>query len=378
MPPNISRVAPCRVRFVRTNSTEPGPVQRLISRFTPIVGLLLVLAAVPACARTGPESFSPMVKRVLPSVVNIAVTESVGANDPFASLPPELQPQFRNRSRGGRRQEMQGAGSGFVIDPAGYIVTNNHVVGDADKIIVGFSDGTQLPAKVIGTDELTDVALIKVNAPNPLPAVSWGDSRVVEVGDWIIAAGNPFGLGGSVTAGIVSARGRDLGAGPFDDFIQLDAPINPGNSGGPVFDTDGHVVGVNTAIVSPTGGSVGIGFAIPSEIASRIIGELRDKGHIDRGWLGVSVQDNPAATDGDRAVGVMIAAVDRTGPAARAGVRPGDVLLSVNGEKVETTRGVIRFIAAMPPGNQVRLQIKRQGRDMDISVPVGRRPNGQG
>ena len=165
MPPNISRVAPCRVRFVRTNSTEPGPVQRLISRFTPIVGLLLVLAAVPACARTGPESFSPMVKRVLPSVVNIAVTESVGANDPFASLPPELQPQFRNRSRGGRRQEMQGAGSGFVIDPAGYIVTNNHVVGDADKIIVGFSDGTELPAKVIGTDELTDVALIKVNAP---------------------------------------------------------------------------------------------------------------------------------------------------------------------------------------------------------------------
>ena len=360
----------------------PRPVpsvqaRRALAMATLVAGLLLPPGSAPAFARTGPDSFSPVVKRFLPAVVNIAVTENVGANDPFAALPPELQRQFRDRSRGGRRQEMQGAGSGFVIDPAGYIVTNNHVVGDADKIIVGFSDGTQLPARVIGTDDLTDVALIKVNPPAPLAYVTWGDSRVLEIGDWIIAAGNPFGLGGSVTAGIVSARGRDLGAGPFDDFIQLDAPINPGNSGGPVFDTDGRVVGVNTAIVSPTGGSVGIGFAIPSEIASRIIAELREKGHIDRGWLGVSVQEN-AAPDGGRGGGVVIGSVDRTGPAARAGVRPGDLLLAVNGEKVDSTRGVIRFIAAMPPGNAVKLQLKRQGHDIDISVPVGRRPNGQG
>jgi serine protease Do len=359
----------------------PAPIRSGPRRISVALALLLSLTAMPliapAWARTGPESFAPMVKRILPAVVNIAVTESVGANDPFAALPPELQPQLRSRSRSGRRQEMQGAGSGFVIDPAGYIVTNNHVVGDADKIIVGFSDGTQLPAKLVGADELTDVAVIKVNAANPLPFVTWGDSRAVEIGDWIIAAGNPFGLGGSITAGIVSARGRDLGAGPFDDFIQLDAPINPGNSGGPVFDSDGRVVGVNTAIVSPTGGSVGIGFAIPSEIASRIVAELREKGHIDRGWLGVSVQENDAP-EGARPVGVTIASVDRTGPAARAGVRPGDLILSVNGEKVDTTRGVIRTIAAMAPGNAVRLQIKRQGRDLDISVPVGRRPNGQG
>jgi serine protease Do len=351
-----------------------APISAVLLRAVAMLGLVVGLAASPAAARTGPESFAPVVKRFLPAVVNIAVTESVAGPDPSALLPPELQ-QFRSR-RNGRRQELQGAGSGFVIDPAGYIVTNNHVVGEADKIMVGFSDGTQLPAKIIGSDELTDIALIKVNAPRPLPFVLWGDSGVVEVGDWIIAAGNPFGLGGSVTAGIVSARGRDLRAGPFDDFIQLDAPINPGNSGGPVFDTDGRVVGVNTAIVSPTGGSVGIGFAIPSEIASRIVGELRDKGHIERGWLGVSVTETPGPDGGHG--GVLISAVDRAGPAARAGVRPGDQLLSVNGEKFDTTRGVIRFIAAMAPGNAVRLQIKRQGRDMDISVPIGRRPNGQG
>jgi serine protease Do len=319
-----------------------------------------------------------VVKRVLPAVVNIAVTQSVSGRDPLANLPPELQRQLR-----GRRQEMRGAGSGFVIDPAGYIVTNNHVVGEADRIVVGFSDGTHLPAKVIGTDDLTDLAVIKVEATHPLAFVAWGDSRKLEIGDWILAAGNPFGLGGSFTAGIVSARGRDLGE--FNDFIQLDAPINPGNSGGPMFDTDGEVVGVTSEILSPTGGSVGIGFAIPSETVSRVTAELRSKGHIDRGWLGVSLGDESGGDGGGAGVpqpplpggGVLIAGVDRTGPAARAGVRPGDTLLAVNGEKVETRRGVIRFIAGMAPGDAARLQIRRQGRDMDISVPIGRRPSGQ-
>jgi serine protease Do len=304
-------------------------------------------------------------------VVNIAVTESVSANDAMAQLPPELrgtpfERQFRDRFKG-RSEQMMGAGSGFIVDPSGIIVTNNHVVGHADRIVVSLVDGTELPARVIGTDELTDIAVIKVEAQRSLPAVAFGDSTRVEVGDWILAAGNPFGLGGSVTAGIVSARGRDIGAGPFDDFLQLDAPINPGNSGGPVFSMDGLVVGVNTAIVSPTGGSVGIGFAIPSAVVSRIVAQLREHGRIDRGWLGVSVQD----TDAD---GVAIAGVDRSGPASRAGLRTGDVVLAVNGDRTASARALIRAVAAMAPGTEVRLSVRRGTKSIDIPVTVGRRP----
>ena len=342
-------------------------------------GLLLVLAlCVTACAdapgaavaRVAPESFAPLVKRVLPAVVNIAVTETVSGGDVLAELPPELRDtplgrEFRRRF-GTRREQAMGAGSGFIIDPSGLIVTNNHVVGHADKIAVSLTDGTRLPARVIGTDELTDVALIKVQASGPLPSVAFGDSRQVEVGDWVLAAGNPFGLGGSVTAGIISARGRDLGAGPYDNFLQIDAPINPGNSGGPIFNMDGHVIAISTAIVSPSGGSVGVGFATPSELAIPIINQLRGSGRIERGWLGVSVEDS--------ANGVTIAGVERTSPAARAGIRPGDQILAVNGERIETSRGLIRTVAAVSPGSSVNLSIRRQGRDIEISVTVGRRP----
>ncbi len=330
-----------------------------------------VLAPTSAQARNAPDSFAPLVKKVLPAVVNIAVTESPTDS---VQLPPELrgtpfEKQFRERlSR--RREQVVGAGSGFIIDPSGVIVTNNHVVGHADQIVVSLADGTDLPGRVIGIDDATDVAVIKVSSPTPLPYVAWGDSRQVEVGDWILAAGNPFGLGGSVTAGIVSARGRDIGTGPFDDFLQLDAPINPGNSGGPTFNMDGQVVGVNTAIVSPTGGSVGIGFAIPSELASRIVMELREKGRIDRGWLGVSVGDSSG-----RGSGVPISNVDRTGPAARAGLRPGDVVLMVNGDHIDSPRGLIRAVAGVTPGNAARLTVRRGGQNIDVSVTVGRRPN---
>lgn len=340
-----------------------------------VAALLGPACAVPAAqSRDMPGSFAPLVKRVLPAVVNIAVTESVDASGVLSQIPPELrgtpfEKQFRERLRS-RHEQVIGAGSGFIIDPSGVIVTNNHVVGHADRIVVSLVDGTELPAKVLGTDELTDIAVIKVAAPNPLPYVAWGDSRQVEVGDWILAAGNPFGLGGSVTAGIVSARGRDIGAGPFDDFLQLDAPINPGNSGGPTFNMDGQVVGLNTAIVSPTGGSVGIGFAIPSQLASAIVADLRAKGRIDRGWLGVSVADLPEA----HPVGVAIAGVDHSGPAARAGIRPGDLVLAVNGEHVDSARSLIRAVAATSPGNVVHLTLRRQGHDMDLSVTVGRRP----
>ena len=340
----------------------------------------MLLAARPAWAHVGPDSFAPLVRRVLPAVVNIGVTETVAGNDPLEGLPSEIQHELRDRFRRGR-QQVQGAGSGFIIDPSGIIVTNDHVVGAADSIVVSLADGTELPAKLLGTDELTDIAIIKITANHPLPFLTWGDSDAMEVGDWVVAAGNPFGLGGSVTAGILSARGRDIGASAFDDYLQIDAPINPGNSGGPVFNNDGEVVGVTTAIVSPNGGgSVGIGFAVPSIVARRIAAELREHGRIERGWLGVSVQDLPAPADGKtRPTGVGIAAVDRGGPAAKAGIRPGDVVTTVNGQRVDTSRDLIRSVAAMPPGSNVSLSVRRQGRTLEVSVTVGRRPiNDQG
>ena len=343
-------------------------------------GLILTLALfVGACAsslganaRGAPESFAPLVKKVLPAVVNIAVTETVTGGDVWTEMPPELRDtplgrQFR-RKFGSKQQQITGAGSGFIIDSSGTIVTNNHVVGHADTIVVSLTDGRQLPARVIGRDELTDIAVIKVSASGPLPWVAWGDSRRTEVGDWILVAGNPFGLGGSVSAGIVSAEGRNLGSGPFDNFIQIDAPINPGNSGGPVFNMDGQVIGVTSTIVSPTGASVGIGFAIPSETASAIVAQLIARGQIERGWLGVSVGE--AIKD----AGVSVSGLDRNGPAAKAGIRPGDAVLAVNGERIESANGLIKAVAAVAPGNTIRVTLRRQGRDVEITVVVGRRP----
>jgi serine protease Do len=341
-----------------------------------VLGLaLLVCACGPqdALARAAPDSLSPLVKKVLPAVVNIAITETVSGGDMLSELPPELRdtPLGREFKRkfGNRHEQVAGAGSGFIIDPSGIIVTNNHVVDHADKIVVSLTDGRQLPATVLGRDELTDVAVIKVQTNEALPSVPWGDSRKAEVGDWILAAGNPFGLGGSVSVGIISAEGRDLGSGPFDNFLQLDAPINPGNSGGPVFNMEGQVIGVSSVIVSPTGASVGIGFAIPSEAVNRIVGQLLARGSIERGWLGVSVDD--------RDDGVTIASLDRNGPAGKAGIRPGDVVLAINGDHIDSSRGLIRAVAGVPPGNSVRVTIRRQGHEMDLSVSVGRRPTEQ-
>jgi serine protease Do len=362
--------------------THPASCARLVRRpvrdqvrALALAALLLVAACTGAphgaVARSAPDSFSPLVKRVLPAVVNIAVTETVTGNDVASQLPPELKDtplgrEFRRRF-GNKHEQMQGAGSGFIVDASGIIVTNNHVVDHADKIVVSLVDGRQLPAHVLGTDELTDIAVIKIDSPSALTAVPWGDSRQVEVGDWIMAAGNPFGLGGSVTAGIVSAEGRDLGSGPFDNFLQLDAPINPGNSGGPIFNMDGQVIGVSTAIVSPSGGSVGIGFAIPSEIVSSVVANLLAHGSIERGWLGVSVEDVDSG-------GVIIAGVEHDGPALHAGVHPGDMVLSLNGNHIDTARSLIRAVAAVPPGNVAHLNVRRQGHEVELPITIGRRP----
>ncbi len=353
----------------------------LPSRRRALLAGLLVVPAMPligcgsqAVAQRGSllPDFADLAERVLPAVVNIAVQSET------TTVPPEFRGTPFERYFRGRRERTQGAGSGFVIDPTGYIVTNNHVVGSATRVTVSLQNGTEMPARVVGTDELMDLAVLKVEPRQPLPAVPWGASGSMRVGQWVLAAGNPFGLGGTVTSGIVSARGREIGAGPFDDFIQTDAAINPGNSGGPLFNQAGEVIGISTAIYSPSGASAGIGFATPSDLARPVVEQLRRDGRVDRGWLGVSVQDlvpeDPRA--GRRAV--LVTDVVRNGPAARGGLRAGDVVLAVNGERTESSRVLVRYVAALPPGQSVRLSVQRDGRSVETSIQVGRRPPGPG
>ncbi len=360
----------------------PGPlVGRRAFAALALVPIAGCATAPPARAQRGSVTtlpdFADLAERVLPAVVNIAVT-----SEQRVEVPPELRgtPFERYfRERRGRSQPTQGAGSGFVIDPSGLVVTANHVVGNAARVVVSLQNGEEYQARVAGTDELTDLALLRVEARSPLPAVPWGSSGATRVGQWVLAAGNPFGLGGTVTTGIVSARGRDIGAGPFDDFLQTDAPINPGNSGGPLFNTAGEVIGINTAIYSPSGASAGIGFAVPSDLARPVIEQLRSSGRVDRGWLGVAVQDLPTDETSRRGSqanrGVLIAGVERGSPAARAGLRQGDQVTAINGERVETSRALVRNIAAIPPGQTVRLSVLRDGRPQEIPVQIGRRPN---
>ena len=335
-------------------------------------------APVRAVAQRGAiPDFVELAERVLPAVVNIAVTSEQAA----PQLPPELrgtplERYFRDRLRN-RRQEVTGAGSGFIIDPAGFIVTNNHVVGNATRVVVALQDGSEQTARVVGTDELTDLALLKIEPRETLVAVPFGASGAARVGSWVLAAGNPFGLGGTVTSGIVSARGREIGAGPFDDFIQTDAAINPGNSGGPLFNAAGEVIGINTAIYSPSGASAGIGFATPSDLARPVIEQLKRDGRVERGWLGVSVQDLVAEDGRSRRRGVLVAGVERSSPAGRAGLRQGDVVVAINGDRVETSRALVRTVAAVAPGQTVRLTVLRDGHERELPVQVGRRP-GQG
>jgi serine protease Do len=266
-------------------------------------------------------------------------------------------------------------GSGFIIDATGYIVTNNHVIDEATDIEVTTTDGKEYPAKLIGTDPKTDLALLKINTKQPLPFVTFGDSDKQRVGDWVMAVGNPFGLGGSVTAGIISARGRDIHEGPFDDFLQIDAAINQGNSGGPTFSTSGEVIGINTAIASPNGGSVGIGFAIPSNMAKPVIEALREHGSVERGWLGVQIQkvtpDLAKAMGLKEAQGALVADVQPDGPAAKA-LKTGDVIVSFNGQSIDDMRDLPRLVANTRPQTKVDLTVWRNHEMQRVSVTIGK------
>jgi serine protease Do len=341
-------------------------------------------------APVGPQSFADVVERVKPAVVAIktkALEVGGGPEEGVPGMPPELSPDdplyrfFRHFGppQGGRQQKhvTQAQGSGFVITADGYVVTNNHVVEHATQVEVTFDDGRTLPAKIIGTDKRTDLALLKISDGNKLPHVDWA-SASPRVGDWVIAVGNPFGLGGTVTAGIVSARGRDIGAGPYDDFLQIDAPVNRGNSGGPSFDERGQVIGVNTAIYSPSGGSVGIGFAIPAEVAKDVVAALKDKGQVARGWIGVQIQPvTQDIADGlglKSTKGALVAQPQRGGPADAAGLKSGDVITAVDGQKIDNPRELARRIATLGPGKTAEIAYLRNGAEKTAKLKLGKLP----
>ncbi|AWK89289.1 serine protease (plasmid) [Azospirillum thermophilum] len=334
-----------------------------------------------------PPSFAEVARTQLDTVVNISTTQAnphggprmEGPDTPPGSPFEEFFREFRNRQRGGPPMPQPGPsmalGSGFIIDQAGYVVTNNHVVAEAAEIAVTLHDGTRLPAKMVGADEATDLALLKVESRKPLPAARWGDSERVQVGDWVVAIGNPFGLGGSVTAGILSARARDIQQGPYDEYLQTDASINRGNSGGPLYNTDGEIIGINTAIYSPTGGSVGIGFAVPSSLAKPVIDQLKEQGRVRRGWLGVQVQRvTPDIADSlgiDDPKGALVTSVSPDSPAGMAGVRQGDVVTAFDGKPVEQMRQLPRLVATTEIGRKVPMTVLRGGKAETVTVTVG-------
>jgi serine protease Do len=367
---------------------------RLDTRFG-CASLLIVSVigwAVPVfCAMVPPEhTFADVVERITPAVVNIATSKSVrrsaGSPEfPFPQPPPgspfeDFFREFFDQDRAPEDAPRRTAslGSGFVVDPAGYVVTNNHVIAEADEISVVFGDDSTYEAELIGHDSKTDLALLKITGDKPFPAVTFADSDKVRVGDWVIAIGNPFGLGSTVTAGIVSARSRDIRAGPYDDFLQVDAPINRGNSGGPSFNLNGEVIGINTAIFSPSGGNVGIGFAIPANLAVPVIESLKEDGRVKRGWLGVRIQtvtDEIAESLGlDEAAGALVASVTPDGPAEAAEITPGDVILEFDRKPINRMRGLPRIVAETPIGKEVEVVVWRRGEQMTFGVTLGELP----
>jgi serine protease Do len=363
-------------------------IKTAFARFTVLVLFLAGMPFTQAEAHAGPTGFADLVEKLLPAVVNISTTQTISGQDEEAEAMPDMQLPpgspfedffnnfMKNHNQGGSHKHKATAlGSGFIIDPAGYIVTNYHVIQDADVITVILQDDTNLTATVVGRDKKTDLALLKVNSKKPLPAVSFGDSDKLRVGDWILAIGNPYGLGGSVTAGIISARARDINSGPYDEYLQTDAPINRGNSGGPMFNMDGEVVGVNAAIFSPSGGSIGIGFAIPSSLAKNVIDQLREHGKIKRGWLGVRIQnvttDIADSLGLDKPRGALVSSVTPDGPAAKAGIQPGDVITNFDGKEVPDMHRLPLMVAETDADKDVTVKIFRKGSEITLKVKIG-------
>ena len=363
---------------------------------------LAATLVVAGCTRGGTPggmavpSFAPLVQQVLPAVVNVAAVEGSGKSAARVAAMPVV-----DRGRGGtalsssalddalRRlleQQRRNApkppglalGSGFIIDPRGYIVTDDHVLEHATAVTVTLHDGSQYPARILGRDSLTDLALLKIYVPKPLPYVRWGDSDNARVGDWVLAIGNPFGLDDTVSSGIISARGRDIHSGPYDDFLQIDAAINRGNSGGPTFSLDGAVIGINTAIYSPNGGSVGIGFAIPANLARPVVEQLEAHGKVERGWLGVEIQ--PVTPEIAQSFGLakprgaLVDGISAGGPAARAGFAQGDVILAINGRDIERMRELPLAVAEMPIGRTAEFTVWRQTRKISLRPVIGEMP----
>jgi serine protease Do len=343
-----------------------------------------------AQASAHPVGFADIVDKIKPAVISVRVKIDAGKRPKETSPFPKDSPLDRFFRRFGQpdapedapgprgRNFVTGQGSGFFISADGYAVTNYHVVEKADSVEVTADDGRIFTAKVIGVDQRSDVALIKVEGAGALPFVKFGEATP-RVGDWVLAVGNPFGLGGTVTAGIISARGRDIGAGPYDDFLQIDAAVNRGNSGGPTFDVDGNVIGVNTAIVSPTGGSVGIAFAIPAETVKSVVSQLKDKGKVTRGWIGVQIQEvtpDLAADLGLKAVrGALVAEPQAGAPAAKAGIESGDVIVSINGSEARDSREVARTISNLPPGATAAIGVIRKGQEKTFNIVLGNLPD---
>ncbi|MEQ1950443.1 DegQ family serine endoprotease [Mesorhizobium sp. CN2-181] len=348
----------------------------------------------------GPASVADLAERLLGAVVNISTTQNVKGTEAPNAVPMPQLPEgspfqdffddfFKNREGeggqggGGGNQKVQSLGSGFVVDAEqGIVVTNNHVIADADEIEVNFSDGSKLKAELVGTDTKTDIAVLKVDPKlKKLTAVKFGDSNVMRIGDWVMAIGNPFGLGGTVTVGIISARNRDINAGPYDDFIQTDAAINRGNSGGPLFNMEGEVIGINTAIISPSGGSIGIGFSIPSELAIGVVDQLRQFGETRRGWLGVRIQpvtDEIAESLGmATAKGALVAGIIKGGPVDNGVIQAGDVIIKFDGKDVKEMRDLPRVVAESPVGKAVDVLIVRKGVEQTVKVTLGRLEDGE-
>jgi len=334
---------------------------------------------------SNPHSMADIIERVQPSVVNIVATRSASHAASMRGMDPRMEDMLRRffgpgriPAQPGQDEPMQSAsalGSGFIIDSEGYVVTNNHVIEDAEQVQVVLEDGTTLPARIVGTDPRSDLAVLKVESDKTLPAVLFGDSDSVRVGEWVVAIGNPFGLGGTATAGIISARGRDIQSGPYDDYLQIDAPINKGNSGGPVFDTEGRVIGINTAIFSPNGGSVGIGFAIPAAQAQTAVKQIIEDGHVTRGWLGVQIQpiteEIQASLGLEGTRGALVSDVSKDSPAAKSGLEVTDVILAFDGKEITDTRELVRLVAKTRPDQEVPVSVWRDGKKRNIDVTIG-------